>query len=927
MPDWKNIVRRRLEALNLNASAESELAEELAQHLEDRYRELIAGGAAPEDAQRQIAAELDEGTATRVPRRGFGAAWTPVSVPGFTVTSRERLPRHEAVAGDARLGSWLEGLWRDLRYSLRGMRKSPVFVTFVVLTLALGIGANTTVFTVLNTLILNPMPARDPARLASIAGTEANPSKAPTRFPISYPDLKDFQAQNAVFESVAGYTAPRVVTWQEGGASETLFAEVVTANYFSTLGITPSAGRFFAAGEDVPGAPAVAVMNYATWQVRFGGAPDIVGRAVRLNDVVLTVIGVAPRGFIGVNAIFGPDFWLPAAVADRVWPAQMRNALHERGQAAFMGVARYRPRITQARAEANLAAIAAALAHEYPATNEGHTASVRPILDAMLANAGGGTTGQIIFAGTALLVVVGIVLLIACSNIANLLLARSAARRHEITVRLALGASRIRLVRQLLTESVLLALFGGAAGLLAGYGGLKLLFSALPGSTANFVSPHFDGVVFGYTLLLSLATGVLFGAAPAFRASRAGLAEALQETARSVGRGRSAVNLSNALLVGQVAFSFILLVSATLFLRSIGRAYEMDPGFQTAHLAVLSTNAGQAGFTRAQTKEFYRDVRDRVRRMPGIASVAWSSNMPLWSRSVNGLQVEGREQRAKNDSIRSVISTVDSLYFDAGGIKILAGRAFNDLDREDTTPVAIVNDTMARDFWRAGALGHRVQLPGENQWREIVGVARTANYTAWGEPPQFCVYVPLDQKYSESMALYVRTQGDPLAQITPVDREIHAVAPQINVMMPRTGRQIIDGGLFSARMAVTLLSVFGALALALAAIGLYGILAYAATRRQREIGLRMALGADPITVLRLVLREGMSLVLAGLAIGFAVSLAIGRVLSRMLYGISGSDPLSIAAASGILIAVALVACYLPARWAARVDPLTALREG
>lgn len=909
MPDFKNLVRRRLAALHLTTPAESDLAEELAQHLEDRYRDLTAAGTAPDIAYRQVLAELDNVHPLRA-----------------GVTAGQRQPRYDAVPhGDNRLGSFLGGLWRDFRYAVRSMRKGSVFVVFVVLTLALGIGANTTVFTVLNTLILNPLPARNPGELAAIAGSDADPSKAATVFPISYPDLKDYQAQSAVFDSLAGYTSPRVVTRREGGGPEVLFAELVTGNYFATLGLAPSGGRFFAAEEDAPDGPAVAVVNYATWQTRFGGKPDIVGRMVRLNDVVFTVIGVAPRGFIGVNAIFGPDFWLPAATAERVWPAQMRNALRERGQAAFVAVGRYRPHVKLAQAQANLATIAAALARAYPATNEGHTVTVRPIRDAVLANAGGGASSQIVFAGAALLVVVGIVLLIACSNVANLLLARSAARRHEITVRLAMGASRARLVRQLLTEAILMGLLGGAAGLLLGYVGLQLLFSALP-TAANFATPRFDGLVFGYAFILSLATGFLFGTAPALRASRVSLAEALKETGRTVGRSRGGISLSNALLVGQVAFSFLLLVAATLFLRSIGRAYEMDPGYQTAHLAVFSTNAGQAGYTREETRSFYKETRDRVARMPGIVSAAWSSNMPLWARAVNGLQVEGRQQRSKIDAVRAVVSTVDPNYFETIGIEIRAGRGFADLDRDTSAHIAIVNETMAREFWPGGALGLRIQLPGETQLRQIVGVARTANYTAWGEPPQFCVYVPLEQNYSDALTLYIRTKGDPLLQITPVEREIHAAGPQIVVTMPRTGRQVIDGGLFSARMGVAMLSVFGLLALGLASIGLYGILAYAAARRQREIGLRMALGASRISVLRLMLGQGMSLVLVGIAIGLAASLATGRILSRMLYGVSATDPLSIGAAAAVLMAVALVACYLPARWATRVDPLTALRE-
>jgi predicted permease len=894
MPDFHDLVRRRLED-----RGGTDLAEEIAQHLEDRYRDLTAAGTPPEEAYRRVVAEFEAGGPLPAAR-----------------------PRHDAVpAGDPRTGGRIEGLWRDFRYAARSLRKAPGFACFVVLTLALGIGANTTVFTVLNTLIVNPLPVPQPGRLAGIAESDSGTVKSAAPFAISYPDLRDFQVRNTAFESLAGYTAPRPVTRRDGGTAQVVFAEFVTGNYFATLGLKPAAGRFFTPDEDVPSGPAVAVINYGTWQTHFGRAPDIVGRTVRLNQEEFAVVGVAPHGFIGVNAIFGPDFWLPAASS-----AEMRQARRDRGQPAFLGIGRYRAGVTQARAGAELSAIAAALAREFPATDEGHTAVVRPIREAMLANAGGGTASQVMFGGAALLAVVGVVLLIACSNIANLLLARGAARRHEITIRLAMGASRGRLVRQFLSEALLLALAGGACGVAVGYAGLRLLFGALPGA-ANFVTPRFDGLVFGYAFLLSLATGFLFGTAPAVRASRARLAEALQETARTLGRSRRAVSLGNVLLAGQVALSFLLLVTAALFLRSIGRAYEMDPGFQTAHLAVLSTNAGQSGYTQAQTAEFYREAGQRAARLPGIVSAAWSSNMPLWAAAANGLEIEGRAQRSRADTVRAVIDTVSPGYFDTAGIALRSGRDFTELDRAENAPVAIVNEAMARAFWPTGALGRRLRLPGEAQFRQVVGVVRTANYTSWGEPPQFGVYVPLKQHASNAMALYVRTQGDPQDEISPVEREIHAAGPQVVVTMPRTGRQIIDGGLFSARMGVAMLSVFGLLALGLACIGLYGSLAYAANQRRREIGLRMALGASRTSVLRLVLGQGMALVAAGACLGLAASLASGRVLARMLYGVSGTDPVSIGGAAAVLLAVALIACYLPARSATRVDPLAALREG
>jgi predicted permease len=352
----------------------------------------------------------------------------------------------------------------------------------------------------------------------------------------------------------------------------------------------------------------------------------------------------------------------------------------------------------------------------------------------------------------------------------------------------------------------------------------------------------------------------------------------------------------------------------------------MDPGFQTAHLVVFPTNPGQAGMSRQLTQAFYRDIRDRITVMPGVAAVSWSSNMPLWARGVSGLQVEGVQARSRGDQVHAVLATVDRDYFDTTGIGLERGRGFNPADDQGSAPVAVVNGKLAHDYWPDGALGKRLQLPGESVWRQVVGVAKTANYTGWGEAPQGCVYVPLAQKFTDSMVLYVRSQGDPRSLLAPVERELHAAAPQVLIFGTRTGSEIIDGGLFQARMGVGLLTIFGLLALLLASIGLYGVLAYSVNLRKREIGLRMALGATRASVLSLVLREGMLLVTIGVAIGFAAALGAGRLLRTMLFGVDAADPLSVAGAALILSAVALLACYLPAHRATRVDPLEALRE-
>jgi macrolide transport system ATP-binding/permease protein len=935
MTDWKQVVRARLAELQLTPAAESELAEELAQHLDDLHRELKSGGASDEDAYRTAVSELDDLCTLRA-----------------DLDRSDYMPKHETPSlGDATTSSYLQDLQRDLRYTARTMRRNPLFVLFVVLTLGLGIGANTTVFTVINTLILNPMPVSAPSELVAVgsvasagptgsAGSAGAPAQGNALMPLSYPNFDDYRHQNSVFRSVAGYTRMRAITWQTQGGTQPLLSELVTGDYFSTLGVETATGRTFGtevdgsgsgSGRGSGGAEAVAVMNYGTWQTRFGGAPDIVGKQLRLNDVVVTVIGVTRPGFIGVNGLVGPDLWLPFALGEQLLPTEMRAAVANRSMPLLQGVARVKPGVTVAQAHANITALGSTLAREYPAANEGHTAAARPIGDVLF---GGGST-MMRFAAAVLAMVAGVVLLIACSNVANLLLARSAARQHEMAVRVALGASRARLVRQLLTESLCLGLISGTIGLLIAAGGMQLLAKTLP-ATGTFVASRLDGKVLLFAVIVSLATGFIFGIVPSLSASRVGVAGVLQD-ARNAGRSARRVSVANVLLVGQVALSFLLLVTAALFLRSIQRAYEIDPGFKADRLAVFITNPGQAGYDAARIDAFYRDVRERASRLPGVESVSWASNMPLFARPVSGLQIEGRAQSGATGNLAAatatatatIVNTIDLGYFETTGVAIDKGRAFTDVDRASSRPVVIVNEKLARDFWPGDdAIGKRVRVPGEEQLREVVGVARTANYTAWGEAAQRCVYVPLAQNPLPSMTLYVRVrnQQDPAQMINTVRSELNAAGPQVMISGVRTGAQVIDGSLFQARIGVALLSVFGLLALGLASIGLYGILVYAVNQRQREIGVRMALGATQSGVRRLILKQGMSLVIGGLAIGFVAALLVGRLLSRMLYGVGASDPISVSVAALVLLAVAALACYLPARRATRVDPLVALRQ-
>lgn len=519
-------------------------------------------------------------------------------------------------------------------------------------------------------------------------------------------------------------------------------------------------------------------------------------------------------------------------------------------------------------------------------------------------------------------------LLIACSNVANLLLARAAVRRQEIAVRMALGAARGRLLRQLLTESILLGLLGGLLGLLCAYGGCQALMALRPAEYAqNLADLKMNANVYVFAFLVAIAAGIIFGIAPALRSSCTSVAEALNEETRTVGRARSRAVVANVLLAGQVAVSLLLLVVAALFLRSVQREQEIDPGFQTKHLALFMLYPGQAGYNRSRTEEFYKSLRARVASLPGISSVTWASNLPLWGRKETGVVIEGQEQRRKSDAIASVVDTVDLDYFETMGIPFREGRDFTPEDRDTSAPVAIISETMAARYWPGqDALGKGLQLPGQKDFLKVVGVVKTANYQSLGEPPQACIYMPLRQHYSGDMTFYVKTAGDPSTALIAVQREIHDLDPGLPVDDIRTGTKVIDQALWWARIGAGMLGLFGLLALGLASVGLYGVMAYSVNQRRREIGVRMALGARQSSVLLLMLRQGMGAVLTGAALGAALAVVAGRGLSHFLYGVNGADPVSIGGAALVLLLAAFAACYVPARSASRVDPLVALRE-
>jgi len=912
MPDWKAEVTRRLESLHLDPTREAVIVEELSQHLEDRYTELISAGNSEPDACRIVLEELAE---SELPA---------ASLPRVMRESTDNMPPPASMPS----GNLFSDLLRDVKYGLRSMGRAPAFTFFAILTLALGVGASTTVFTVVSTLLLHPLPVPDPPRLVSLYTTDVN-NQRPSGglLPISYQNLKDYQAGNRVFTALGGFSPTMVTTLREKAGPERLFAELVTQGYFDALGIVPAKGRFFVPAEITsPGSAPVAVLSYNAWRIRFSSDPQIIGRTLEINGTPFTVVGVAPQGFIGVSAVFGPDVWLPATMARQLLPASMADVLDDRGKPFFHTVARLQPGIGRSQAQANLEPLAVTLRQQYPDANAGRAISVEPITTALYSS----TSGErgLAFASVVLLVIVGLVLLIACSNVANLLMARSVKRRQEIAIRMAIGASRYRLIRQLLTESVMLGFLGGIAGLGVGYEGCRLLWSFRPPEVArNLVDPRLDASVYLFALLLSLVTGLIFGVVPSLKSSQLGFLENLKEEAGSAGLGSRSAKFQKTLLAGQVALSLVALIAASLFLRAIRRAYDINPGFDDQHLAIFMMNPEQDGYSAARLRDFHRNVEDRVGRIPGVAAVSWASNLPFWSSPSRGVLIEGREQQRKSETITTVTNTVDVDYFNTMRIALLQGRSFTEADDDGSLPVVMINEELAHRFWPSGnAVGHLIRLSADSVPRQIVGVVRTSDYTSLGEVPQSCVYLPLLQNSGGAFSLYIRTAGDPSLALEAVQRAIRQVDPKIEVTDIRTGSKLMGQVLWNARMVLRMLGILGLMALALASVGLYGVLTYSVAGRRREIGVRMALGASRSDVLRLVLRQGMVLVCSGAAIGLVLALLIGRVFSRMLFGLSPADPLSLAGAAAVLILVAVFACWLPARAASRVDPLTALRQ-
>lgn len=810
----------------------------------------------------------------------------------------------------------METLLQDLRYGFRMLTKKPGFTIVAVLALALGIGANSAIFSVVNTVLLKPLPFKSPDQLMIVwedGSRYGFPKDTPA--PANFIDWRD---QNQVFESMAAVDS-KTLNLTGTGEPEKIECKRLSANFFPMLGVEPILGRSFLPEEDQPGAARVVIMNYGLWQRRFGSDADIVGKTLTLDGQAYTVIGVMSKEFRFPDAFqaSGEENALYVPIAFTSEEASMRGGHY------LTVYARAKAGVTVEQAQAEMTTIAARLEQQYPETNLSLGAAVVSLQEQLV--------GDIKPALLILLGAVGFVLLIACANVANLLLARAAARQKEIALRTALGASRARLVGQFLTESVLLAGLGGVVGLLFAVLGLKLLTTLIPPNLSQAKAISIDATVLGFTFLVSLLTGVIFGLAPALQASRPNLNETLKEGGKgSPGGGRS--RLRSLLVVSEVALALVLLVGAGLMINSFFRLRNVNPGFNPKNLLTMNVVLPRSKYDRrAKRTAFYNEMLQRIESLPGVESAGVITNLPLTFKGNNsGVTIEGRPEPPA-DQIPIVISRVVSdSYFRTMGIALSKGREFSTQDRPDTRASIIVSESTARTFWPdEDPIGKRLKLGGYNSdapWLSVVGVVKDVRQFELDIDPKPQVYFAYTQMPDFAPRdLVVRTSSDPLQLADAVRNEVWAVDKDQPVSNVSTMEAILAFSVARERFNMLLLAIFAAVALALAAVGIYGVMSYSVTQRTHEIGVRMALGANRSDVLRLVVGQGLKLVSIGVAIGLASAFALTRVMESLLFGVSATDPITFAAISVVLVAVAMIASYIPARRATKVDPMIALR--
>jgi predicted permease len=806
----------------------------------------------------------------------------------------------------------------DIRYALRMIVKTPTFTVLATLALALGVCANTTIFSFINGLLLRPLTGiKDPE---SIVGVYTSDYSSGLYGASSYPDYVDFRNQADAFENLAAYTQTVLNATGETEA-ERLRGVIVTGNYFEVLGVKTQLGRPLQALDEQPSNEQPVVISNGLWQRRFSADASVVGQTLRLNGKPYTIVGVIDPSFRGLRLGLPPEFWLPMTTASE-------DATSGRGDRGLELTGRLKPGVTPQQAQTQLTTIAARLAQAYPQTNLGtleRPNEPRPITVVRESRVEPRAQIAIWRVSLLLFAVVGLVLLIACANVANLLLVRASVRRREIAVRLALGASRSRLIRQLLTESLLLALLGGALGLLLTQWTARMLPGFFPANDANGLDLSLDWRVFVFNLGVTLLIAVLFGLAPALQSTRINLLPSLKDEAGVQGQRSRRIGLRDALVVSQLALSLVLLVGAALFVRSLRNAISFDPGFVAQNLLIASIETRGASLNKQQGQAFYQQAVERAGSLPGVQAVTLTAIAPLGGGGQRrGVEFEGYQPQ-KNEDTETNTNVIGLNYFSTMGIPVVAGRDFNAQDREGGPSVVIVNEEVAHRYYGGNAVGKRLKIGSDSPFSEIVGVVRNTKYRNLREQSLPFIYIPLGQEHHAGMVLMVRTAGDPAALVGSVRSEMRALNKDVPVFSVQTMEERIGGQLAADRMIAVLLSVFAGGALLLAAIGIYGVMGYAVAQRTHEIGIRIALGAEQRDILRLVLGQGVLLILIGAGIGLVLAFAATRVLQSLLFGVSATDPLTFAVVLLVLVGVALLACYLPARRATKVDPLVALR--
>ena len=797
---------------------------------------------------------------------------------------------------------------RDLKFGWRMLARNPGFTAVAVLTLALGIGANTAIFSVVNAVLLRPLAYSSPDRLVQIWSTDLKNKSS--QAPDSYPDFLDWRAQNQAFEGMAAYNW---ATFTLTGSKEPVHVDglVCSANLFSVLGVQPALGRLFLPEEDRPGHHVV-ILSHNLWQQRFGGDPGVVGRSVRLNRMVFTIAGVMPPGF---------DFPIQAKPIE-VWVAQgVDSEVPNRASHMFGVIARLRPGVSLERATAEMTAIEARLARAYPESDRDVGVKLVPEQEDLV---GSVRTAMLILFGAVVLV-----LLIACANVANLLLARAARREREIGIRGALGAGRWRIVRQLLTESFLLSALGGALGLFLAWWGTGWLARFGPPDIPRLSEIAIDGRVLAFTLAASLATAVIFGLAPALRSARTNLIESLKTGGAGTGAGTRRHRLRSVLVVSEVALTLILLTGAGLLVNSLFRLARIDPGFHPQGVLTFAVDLADADYTAPQAVARFDQLLDKIRHTPGVTSAAVGTTLPLSQIDVmyTGFQIAGQPTSQWHMAALNVVSPD---LFRTLGVPLLAGRDFTAADNQKAPPVIIVSQSLARQFFPGqNSIGKSIKsgynAGNEMPLRQIIGVVADMRRDSLTDEPLPAFYLPVGQLPSASMRFLVRSAMSAPGSVDTMRAAVWSVDRNLPVYDIRTLDQYLGLALAQRRFNASLLGLFGALAVVLSAVGLYGVISCSVGQRMHEFGIRMALGAEHFDVMRMALRQGLTLVLIGLALGLAGALALTRFLSSLLYGVKPGDPLTFTIVSAVLTAVALFACYVPARRAATIHPMAALR--